>query len=74
MLNSIYAEFNAFKQTVPVMGAIVLDPAMEKVLLVKGWQPSSGWGFPRGKIAKDESDSACAVREVCYSWSLICLH
>lgn len=34
------------------------------VLLVRGYKGASCWGFPRGKIMKDESDADCAVREV----------
>jgi len=33
-------------------------------LLVKGWSARSGWGFPKGKINKEEPDIDCAVREV----------
>ncbi|KAJ1678726.1 mRNA-decapping enzyme subunit 2, partial [Spiromyces aspiralis] len=34
------------------------------VLLVKGWNSRSSWGFPRGKINKDEPEWECAQREV----------
>ena len=34
MLDEVYARFLTYKQTVPVMGAIMLDPKMEKCLLV----------------------------------------
>ncbi|KAL3162388.1 hypothetical protein ABBQ32_010064 [Trebouxia sp. C0010 RCD-2024] len=63
-LEEIYWRFNAYKQTIPTMGAIILDPTMEKCLLVRGWRSVDGWGFPTGKINKDEADDACAVREV----------
>lgn len=33
-------------------------------MLVKGWHSRSSWGFPKGKIGKDEDPSDCAVREV----------
>lgn len=36
---------------------------MTKVLLVKGYRGST-WGFPKGKIDKDEDKVSCAVREV----------
>jgi len=49
---------------VPVRGAILLDPSMEKCLLVRGYKKDAGWGFPRGKLSKNESDSQCAAREV----------
>ncbi len=33
-------------------------------MLVKGWSSKSSWGFPKGKIGKDEDPADCAVREV----------
>lgn len=45
-------------------GAILINRTLDKCLLVKGWSPKAGWGFPRGKINKDEQDAKCAVREV----------
>jgi len=51
-------------QAVPVMGAILLNAAMDKCLLVRGFKEHAAWGFPRGKISKDETDAECAVREV----------
>ncbi|KAI8473512.1 MAG: hypothetical protein J3K34DRAFT_410962 [Monoraphidium minutum] len=63
-LEDIMAAFKEFKRNVPVMGAILLDVRMEHVLLVRGFKGASCWGFPRGKIMKDESDADCAVREV----------
>ena len=62
--DAIYARFSAYKQTVPVMGAILLNVAMDKCLLVRGFKDSASWGFPKGKVAKEESDMACAIREV----------
>ncbi|RMZ76706.1 hypothetical protein DV737_g4688, partial [Chaetothyriales sp. CBS 132003] len=59
-----FADFMAYKQRVPVRGAIMLNAAMDKVVLVKGWKKGANWSFPRGKINKDEDDMACAVREV----------
>lgn len=61
--DDILAQFTAFKQSVPVMGAILLEPRLEKVLLVRGFQAAASWGFPRGKVSKDETDAECAVRE-----------
>lgn len=63
-LEQIYAEFTAYKRTVPVCGAILLDPPMQKCLLVRGYQKGSGWGFPRGKMSHNETDEDCAIREV----------
>ncbi|ORY01155.1 DCP2-domain-containing protein [Basidiobolus meristosporus CBS 931.73] len=59
-----FNDFLQYKFRVPVCGAIILNEAQDKCLLVKGWTSRSGWGFPRGKINKDEPDSTCAVREV----------
>lgn len=47
------------------MGGILLNPTIDKVLLVKGWSKNSAWGFPKGKRMKDETDENCAIREVC---------
>jgi mRNA-decapping enzyme subunit 2 len=33
-------------------------------LLVKGWNSRSSWGFPKGKVNKDERETDCAIREV----------
>ncbi|CAD7699907.1 unnamed protein product [Ostreobium quekettii] len=62
--DQLLKQFQTFKHQVPVMGAIMLNPAMDKVLLVKGWRGNAAWGFPRGKRMKNEADEDCAVREV----------
>lgn len=59
-----FDEFLAYKVRVPVRGAIMLDPDMNELVLVKGWKKSASWMFPRGKINKDEDDLDCAIREV----------
>ena len=59
-----FSEFLAYKTRVPVRGAILLNDAMDQVVLVKGWKKAASWSFPRGKINKDERDLDCAVREV----------
>lgn len=59
-----YQNFLDYKFKVPVCGAIILNQQMDKVLLVKGWSSRSSWGFPRGKINKDEPEWLCAQREV----------
>ncbi|KAI5863157.1 hypothetical protein GGS23DRAFT_568515 [Durotheca rogersii] len=59
-----FEEFIAYKQRVPVRGAIMLNDAMDAVVLVRGYKKGSRWSFPRGKINKDEDDLDCAVREV----------
>lgn len=57
-------KFKAFKKNVPVMGGMLLDKTLQLVLLVKGWKNTACWGFPRGKIHENETDTQCAVREV----------
>ncbi|PHH77199.1 hypothetical protein CDD80_815 [Ophiocordyceps camponoti-rufipedis] len=59
-----FEEFLQYKTRVPVRGAIMLNQAMDSVVLVKGWKKASSWSFPRGKINKDEDDLDCAIREV----------
>lgn len=59
-----FSEFLAYKTRVPVRGAIMLNEAMDEVVLVKGWKKNANWSFPRGKINKDEKDLDCAIREV----------
>jgi 8-oxo-dGTP pyrophosphatase MutT (NUDIX family) len=57
-------EFYEYKAHVPTCGAIILNDDLNKCLMVRGFSSKSTWGFPKGKIAKDEMPSACAVREV----------
>ncbi|KAI0285322.1 DCP2-domain-containing protein [Russula aff. rugulosa BPL654] len=59
-----FNHFMRYKTRVPVCGAIMLNDTWDKVVLVKGWKSSSGWGFPKGKINQNESPHECAVREV----------
>lgn len=59
-----FEAFLMYKARIPVRGAIMLNEAMDQVLLVKGWKKSAAWSFPRGKINKDEDDLNCAIREV----------
>ncbi|EHK99509.1 putative mRNA decapping complex subunit 2 [Glarea lozoyensis 74030] len=59
-----FENFMEYKTRIPVRGAIMLNENMDSVVLVKGWKKGASWSFPRGKIAKDEDDLTCAVREV----------
>ena len=40
----------ATQHNVPVFGAIMVNPAMDKCLRVKGWKSGASWGFPKGKV------------------------
>ncbi|KAJ1555095.1 mRNA-decapping enzyme subunit 2 [Nowakowskiella sp. JEL0078] len=59
-----FQTFLDYKVRVPVCGAIILNEKMDSALLVRGWKASAGWGFPKGKINRDEGVTACAIREV----------
>lgn len=63
-VDEIIAQFKDYKTKVPVYGAIILNPSLDRVLLVKGYTSRSSWGFPKGKINKDEREIDCAAREV----------
>jgi mRNA-decapping enzyme subunit 2 len=60
----IYEKFIIYKFSVPCAGAVLLNPEMDKVILVKGMGKGSSWGFPKGKINDGEKISTCAAREV----------
>ena len=62
--DEIYKKFTNYKFSVPTGGVIILNPKLDKVLMVKGYKANSGWGFPKGKINKDEPEADCAAREV----------
>jgi len=59
----IYDAFTSYKQQIPTCGAMLLNSNSTKLLLVKGWHAKC-WGFPKGKIDKDEDKEHCAAREV----------
>eukprot|EP01118_Nematostelium_gracile_P001445 TRINITY_DN11487_c0_g1_i1.p1 TRINITY_DN11487_c0_g1~~TRINITY_DN11487_c0_g1_i1.p1 ORF type:complete len:393 (-),score=92.59 TRINITY_DN11487_c0_g1_i1:20-1135(-) len=62
--DQIFESFTHYKVRVPVCGGVILNGNMDKVLLVKGWSSKATWGFPKGKINKDEREIDCAIREV----------
>lgn len=57
-------QFYEYKAHVPTCGAILLNDTLSSALMVRGFSSKSTWGFPKGKIAKDELPAACAHREV----------
>lgn len=63
-VDDILSRFKSYKTQVPVYGAIMLNTTLDKCILVKGWTSKSSWGFPKGKINKDEPEIDCAIREV----------
>ncbi|KAI8871582.1 DCP2-domain-containing protein, partial [Ramicandelaber brevisporus] len=58
-----YRQFINYKTQVPSCGAVIINKQLTKCVLVKGYQQGAGWGFPRGKINKDEPMEECAIRE-----------
>lgn len=63
-VDEIYRNFVTYKLSIPTGGLIILNPQMDKVLLVTGWNSGNTWGFPKGKINKNEPERECAAREV----------
>ncbi|CAG9460139.1 unnamed protein product [Pedinophyceae sp. YPF-701] len=62
--NKVVKKFQVYKATIPVCGAILVSPDLDKVLLVRGISSGSSWMFPRGKKEFNETDEDAAVREV----------
>ncbi|XP_055392460.1 m7GpppN-mRNA hydrolase isoform X1 [Bubalus kerabau] len=65
-VEKILDEWKEYKMGVPTYGAIILDETLENVLLVQGYLAKSGWGFPKGKVNKEEAPHDCAAREIYY--------
>ncbi|KAM0747978.1 DCP2-domain-containing protein [Meredithblackwellia eburnea MCA 4105] len=63
-VNEVWDNFMDYKTKVPVCGAVLISHRWDKVLMVKGYKSGAAWSFPRGKINQDETEAACAVREV----------
>ncbi|KAL7418683.1 mRNA-decapping enzyme subunit 2 [Cryptotrichosporon argae] len=62
--DAVWDEYCAYKKMVPCCGAIIISAQGDKCLMVRGWKSNAGWCFPRGKINSEESEVACAIREV----------
>jgi mRNA-decapping enzyme subunit 2 len=59
----LFENYANYKSKIPVCGCILLNPGMNKVVLVCNWDGKS-WSFPRGKIDENEIEFNCAMREV----------
>lgn len=55
--------FKTSKARKPLRGAIILNEALDKCLLVQGYLSSSTWGFPKGKAEDGENELQSAARE-----------
>ncbi|XP_032220585.1 m7GpppN-mRNA hydrolase [Nematostella vectensis] len=63
-VDEIFDNWQKYKFSVPVYGAIILNEALDKCLLVQPFMSRTSWGFPKGKVNKDENEFDCAIREV----------
>jgi mRNA-decapping enzyme subunit 2 len=59
-----FRDFLKYKKSVPVFGALIFNPGLTKILLVKGFGPRQSYTFPKGKICMGEDQEECASREV----------
>ncbi|KAJ1622442.1 hypothetical protein T492DRAFT_1062552 [Pavlovales sp. CCMP2436] len=59
----LFAQFAAYKGQVPTYGAVILDATVSKLLLIRSYNGTT-WGFPKGKVNKEEAEHDCAMREV----------
>ncbi|WVQ62674.1 uncharacterized protein L199_000821 [Kwoniella botswanensis] len=62
--DQVWEEYCSDKRMVPCCGGILINKDGDKCLMVRGYKSSAGWSFPRGKINLEESEEACAIREV----------
>lgn len=63
-VDKVLEEWREYKQNVPTYGAILLNEDLTHVLLVQSYWAKSSWGFPKGKVNKEEEPTHCAIREV----------
>jgi len=63
-IEDILQEWQIYKKSIPVNGAILLNKQMNKILLVKGFGSKATWTFPKGKLNENEEYDTCAAREV----------
>lgn len=55
--------FSDYITEIPVYGAILLNQALDKCLLVMNFR-CTNYSFPKGKVNENESGLFCAIREV----------
>lgn len=63
VLRPVIRDFYRYKFAIPCFGGIIVNETLDRVLLIK---PYGGvqYKFPRGKVAKNETELECAIREV----------
>ncbi|OCF40735.1 hypothetical protein I317_05430 [Kwoniella heveanensis CBS 569] len=62
--DQLWEDYCSYKRMVPCCGGILINKDGDKCLMVRGYKSNAGWSFPRGKINLEESEEACAIREV----------
>jgi len=62
-LEEILSMFKKWKGARPAYGVILLNPGLDKVLLVQEFGMKRRWGFPKGTLEAGESIEECAARE-----------
>lgn len=59
----LFNEWREYNRRVPSKGAVLLNPQLDKCLMVQPWRGEK-WSYPSGKINEEETEDACAIREV----------
>ena len=62
-LEEILSKFKKWKRALPAYGVILMNPSLDKVLLVQEFGCKRRWGFPKGTLEAGESQEECAARE-----------
>lgn len=57
-------QFIKYRQSIKVYGAVLFNPTMDKILVVKEDRKIKNYGLPKGKKSKNENGIDCAIREV----------
>ena len=69
-VKDMVGNYDNFRHSLPVFGAILLDPTLTETVLVKG-QKDKSWTFPRGKIEKYENENGVNVPSEKYKRKLV---
>ena len=62
-VEEILSKFKKWKGALPAYGVILLNPGLDKLLLVQEFGCKRRWGFPKGTLEAGESREECAARE-----------